>query len=250
MKAMIFAAGLGLRLKPLTDIQPKCLVEVNGRTMLEHVIDRLKMVDVDAVIINIHHFARQIHSFVKQKNSFGLQVEFSYEEELLETGGGLKKASWFFKSDSAAQDEEPFFVHNSDVYSDIDLKAMLDFHRSHRAVATLAVNRHKTSRYLRFDTNQRLVGRENQKTGQEVLLTPGIEFERLSFTGIHVLSPKIFDYMQDQSGRFSIIDTYMKAIQEGALIIGYRADDSFWMDMGSVERLESLRQKLKSDKKM
>lgn len=211
--------------------------------MLEHVINRLKTAGVDAIAINVHHLADQVQSFVAQKKSFGLYVIFSYEAELLDTGGGLKKVQDFFKSGSLVQDTEPFFVHNSDIYSEIDLNAMLAFHKSQKADATLAVNKHKTTRHLRFDRTLRLIGRENEHTGQEVVLVPGGAFERFSFTGIHVLSPHLFDFMQDQSGSFSIIDTYMKAIQEGATIVGYPTEGSFWMDMGSLEKLEVLRQK-------
>jgi len=245
MKAMIFAAGLGLRLRPLTDTLPKCLLQVAGKTLLEHVVDRLKRAGVEAIMINVHHLAHQIQSFVEQKKSFGLRVEFSYEAELLDTGGGLKKVSEFFKSGPL---EEDFFAYNSDVYAEVDLNAMLAFHKSHQADATLAVSRRETSRYLRFDPQLRLVGRENRKTGQEILLVPDISFERLAFAGIHVLSSRIFNFMRTQAGRFSILDTYMEAVRQGATLVGYRIDGSLWADIGSPEKLDALRRQLEGGK--
>src|SRR5882724_4547756 len=138
MKAMILAAGLGTRLRPLTDDRPKALVEVAGRTMLEITLNRLREFGIRDVIVNVHHFADQVVDYLKANHTFEMQIEVSREEDLLDTGGGLKKAAWFFRSDPATQDE-PFLVHNVDVLSTIDLGRMVQFHKENRALATLAV---------------------------------------------------------------------------------------------------------------
>ena len=164
MKAMILAAGLGTRLKPLTDTIPKALVEINGKTLLEHSIDHLKFFGVKDVIINVHHFPGRIISFLKKKKKFGLNIEVSDErDELLDTGGGFKKASWFFK------DGGPFVVRNVDVLSDTNLGAMLEFHKKHKPLATLAVRNRETSRYMLFNERWELIGWTNVSTGERKL---------------------------------------------------------------------------------
>ncbi|HLK05584.1 MAG TPA: nucleotidyltransferase family protein [Candidatus Acidoferrum sp.] len=157
MKAMILAAGLGTRLRPLTDTIPKALVELNGRTLLEITITRLKSFGVAEFIVNVHHHAEKIVSFLESKNNFGVRIELSREDDLLlDTGGGLKKAAWFFLEGNSS---EPFFLHNVDVLSSIDLNQMLDAHKNSGALATLAVQQRKSSRQLLFDENNLLVGR-------------------------------------------------------------------------------------------
>ena len=158
MKAMILAAGLGTRLRPLTDTCPKALVEVSGRTLLEITLSRLISFGVRDVIINVHHFPDMILDYLKARNNFGLHIEISREEQLLDTGGGLKKASWFFLQDSAHADE-PFILHNVDVINTIDLCRMLEFHNEKQSLATLAVQHRESSRQLLFDANLRLCGR-------------------------------------------------------------------------------------------
>ena len=158
MKAMILAAGLGTRLRPLTDTRPKALVEVAGRTLLEITLSRLSSFGIHDVIINVHHFPEMILDYLKAHNNFGLHIEISREEHLLDTGGGLKKASWFFLQDSAHA-EEPFVLHNVDVISTIDLRRMLEFHKEKQALATLAVQHRESSRQLLFDADFRLCGR-------------------------------------------------------------------------------------------
>src|SRR6056297_57245 len=151
MKAMIFAAGIGSRLQPLTWEKPKALVEVGGKTMLEHTILHLKHYGIRSIVINVHHLAGQIRQFVEQNEGFGLDIALSDEtEQLLDTGGGLKKASWFFK------DEEPFIVHNVDVLSNLDLNQLYQYHLRQHALATLAVRQRESSRYLLFDSGNRL----------------------------------------------------------------------------------------------
>ena len=146
MKAMVLAAGLGTRLRPLTDERPKALVEINGRTLLEIALARLREFGVREVIVNVHHFADMVVEYLAAKQNFGMRIEVSREDVLLDTGGGLKKAAWFFLEDGS---EESFLLHNVDVVSDIDLGRMLDFHRSQQALATLAVQERPSSRQLR-----------------------------------------------------------------------------------------------------
>src|ERR1700716_1960189 len=147
MKAMILAAGLGTRLRPLPDNRPKALVELSGRTLLEITLSRLRTFGITEVIINVHHFVDTVINYLKSNNNFGIRIEVSREEVLLDTGGGLKKAAWFFHEDSRRLDE-PFLLHNVDVISTIDLRRMVQFHADHRALATLAVQARETSRYL------------------------------------------------------------------------------------------------------
>jgi len=147
---MILAAGLGKRLRPVTDTIPKALVEVGGRTLLEMAIIHLASSGVKEIIINVHHFAGQIIEYLEKKKNFGLDVTISDEsDQLLDTGGGMKKAAWFFEKG------EPFIVRNVDVISDLDLKTMMDHHLQSGAIATLAVRRRETSRYFLFDPDHR-----------------------------------------------------------------------------------------------
>jgi NDP-sugar pyrophosphorylase family protein len=163
MKAMILAAGLGTRLKPLTDTRPKALVELAGRTLLEITLSRLRTFGIAEAIINVHHFADQVIAYLKSHNNFGMCIEISREEALLDTGGGLKKAAWFFLEAPArpnsSQKDEPFLLHNVDVISNIDLSRMLQFHNENHALATLAVQSRETSRPLLFDDHHQLRGR-------------------------------------------------------------------------------------------
>jgi len=227
MKAMIFAAGLGTRLEHLTKNTPKALVKMGGITLLEQVILKLKQAGVEEIIINIHHFYQQIIDFVA-KNNFGVKIHFSIEaEKLLDTGGGLKKASWFFN------DGKPFFIHNVDVISDINLREMYDFHCNNDVIATLAVRNRITQRYFLFDKNNRLCGRENLKTNECMLLPnspPETELNRLAFSGIHVVSPEIFEFMPLKDV-FSITELYLNIPQKP---LAYQHDYGTWADMGKI----------------
>lgn len=232
MKAMIFAAGLGTRLRPLTNHKPKALVEIKGTPLLELVIRRLIHFGFDDIIINVHHFADQIIAFVKLKNKFGVKIQISDERhQLLETGGGLKYAQSFF------QDSQAFLVCNADIISDLDLKLMYDQHLVNDALATLAVRHRSTSRYLIFDKEtQVLQGWLNTKNGDMKMRRHGADaLQLLAFSGIHIISPSIFDFMPNEE-KFSIIDVYLKAAKTEK-IIAYRHDDSFWLDVGKPESL-------------
>jgi len=239
MKAMVLAAGLGTRLRPLTNDLPKALVEVGGRTLLEITLTRLRDFGVREVIINVHHFAEMVEAYLKAKNNFGLQIEMSREDVLLDTGGGLKKAGHFFYDNSAREDlggEEPFILHNVDVISNIDFKQMLKFHAEKNALATLAVQDRPTSRYLLFDESLQLCGRQAGRDGNPELVRPARAQQPLAFSGIHVISPR-FLRMMTEPGAFSIIDTYVRLAGQGEKIVAFRADKYYWRDLGKPENV-------------
>ena len=232
MKAMIFAAGLGTRLKPFTDHMPKALVPVAGKPMLEHVINKLKTVGVDEIVINVHHFAQQVIDFLKEKDNFGIKIWISDEtDQLLETGGGIKKAAPYF--------DEPFLVHNADILSNVDLKAMYDFHIANDNDATLLVSPRKTVRYLLFNKENRLCGWINKETLQTkpegFVYQPEVQQE-YAFGGIHIISPTLFKYMEGWNGKFSIMDFYLQTCHE-AKLGGYTKEDLQLIDIGKLETL-------------
>lgn len=233
MKAMIFAAGLGTRLKPLTDHMPKALVPVAGKPMLEHVIGKLKAAGFDEIVINVHHFAYQIIDFLKEKDNFGIQIWISDEtEELLDTGGGIKKAAHFF--------DEPFLVHNADILSNVNLRALYEHHLSSGNDATLLVSPRKTVRYLLFDEGNRLCGWVNKDTLQTkpegFIYQPEIQKE-YAFGGIHIISPTLFKYMGDEwTGKFSIMDFYLQTCKK-ARLGGYAKEDLQLIDIGKPDTL-------------
>ncbi len=232
MKAMILAAGLGTRLRPLTNDRPKALVEVAGRTLLEITIARLREFGVREVIVNVHHFAGMIAEYLRGKNNLGMRIEISEEGTLLDTGGGLKKAAWFFREEGPAA--APFILHNVDVISTIDLRQMLDVHTQNQALATLAVQQRQTSRYLLFDGQMRLCGRHLVKEQETELVRPSPQFEELAFSGIHVISPRLLEMMSEE-GAFSIVQAYLRLAGEGERIAAYRADADYWRDLGKPE---------------
>ncbi|MBI5630772.1 MAG: nucleotidyltransferase family protein [Elusimicrobia bacterium] len=228
---MILAAGVGSRMRPLTDSTPKALVPVAGVPMLERVIQRLAGAGVREIIVNVHHLSPQIAAFLKSKDFFGLRIELSLEDKLLDTGGGLKKASWFF------DDGRPFLLHNVDVYSTVDFGELLNAHEKNRALATLSVRERQTSSHLLFDAKGRLRGRESANGSINWAGTPLPGAQRLGFDGIHALSPEIFPLLSE-SGAFSIIKAYLRLAAGGQKIRGFRADAYYWADVGSPEKLE------------
>jgi len=231
MKAMIFAAGLGTRLAPLTKDKPKAMVEVNGVPLLEICIRRLMKYGCTDIIINVHHFAETIIHFLKEKNNFGINITISDERDaLLETGGGLKKAAWFF------DDGQPFLVCNVDVITDMDFGKLYRTHLESWAIATLATRTRETSRYLLFDEENTLQGWKNVKTG-EVRLPTGstADLRPFAFSGIQVMNPAIFDVMR-QTGKFSIIETYLNLVPHHTLK-AYPHDGDMWLDVGKPESL-------------
>jgi NDP-sugar pyrophosphorylase family protein len=248
MKAMILAAGLGTRLRPLTDNRPKALVEINGRTLLEITLSRLRNVGVREVMINVHRFADMILEYLKTKDNFGMTIEVSREDILLDTGGGLKKAAHFFVEDSS-RPKEPFIVHNVDVLSTIDLRRMVQFHTANQALATLAVQDRKTSRYLLFDDQLQLCGRRSGGDQEPELVRSSLvrsfqQAHALAFSGIHVISPRLLA-MMTEDGAFSIITSYLRLAAAGEKILAFRADEYYWRDLGKPENVAQAAQDLK-----
>jgi|ERR1035437_192240 NDP-sugar pyrophosphorylase family protein len=243
MKAMILAAGLGTRLRPLTGDRPKALVEIAGRTMLEIALARLRAVGIREVIVNVHHFADLILEYLKINNNFGMHVEVSREEVLLDTGGGLKKAAHFFLEDSNSL-EEPFILHNVDVISTIDLQRMVQFHVENRVLATLAVQARESSRYLLFDKQFQLCGRRSGRDGAIELVRPSEQLQALAFCGIHIISPRLFAKMTEE-GVFSIIDCYLRLAGREEKILAFRADEYYWCDLGTPDNVRQAGQDLK-----
>jgi MurNAc alpha-1-phosphate uridylyltransferase len=232
MKAMIFAAGLGTRLKPYTGQMPKALVPVAGKPMLEHVILRLKAFGIKDIIINVHHFADQVIEFIHNNDDFDIHIEISHEDEiLLETGGGLKKASWFF------EDGSPFILHNVDVLSNIDFSQMLAYHQTRQALATLAVSERVSSRYFLFNSEMRLCGWKHiGKDETKISFDPGYDPKGYAFSGIHIIDPKIFKKIREK-GRFSLVDVYLRLASEFP-IYGFTHSSRDWIDMGRPDDLE------------
>jgi NDP-sugar pyrophosphorylase family protein len=258
MKAMILSAGLGTRLRPLTDSRPKALVEISGRTLLEINLTRLRTFGIHEVILNVHHFSDMVVNYLRAHNNFGMRIEISREEILLDTGGGLKQASWFFLEDQSNLDE-PFLLHNVDVVSTIDFATMLQFHKDQHALATLAVQSRDSSRQLLFDNNLQLSGRRKSRDEQPEIvrgplsnspregttsvvpeydpergaLAPEVptELEPLAFSGIHLISPRLLPLITE-TGIFSIIDTYLRLAAQHQKILAFRSDQYYWRDLG------------------
>lgn len=257
MKALIFAAGLGTRLRPLTNDRPKALVELNGVTLLEVAIRRLVTAGCRELIVNVHHFAEQVMEFLEKNDQFGIRVAISDErEQLLDTGGGLKKVAWFF------DDGQPFLVCNADVLTDMDLTHFYQHHLGSGALATLAVRQRSTSRYLLFDERMRLSGWRNAKTGEEKMVIgniplvagnylpsypiPQTSYFQYAFSGLHAISPAIFDWMPDEEV-FSIIDVYLNAASSGH-VFGFDHSNDEWLDVGKPESLAPAAEFLKKNR--
>ena len=249
MKAMILAAGLGTRLRPLTDDRPKALVEVAGRTMLEITLARLRSFGIHDVIVNVHHFADLVLQYLKARNNFGMRIAVSQEDVLLDTGGALKKAAYFFSGNSE-QSTEPFILHNVDVISTIDIGRMVQFHIENQALATLAVQDRKTSRYLLFDQQLQLCGRQSGRDQKPELVrsSPGLsaKVQALAFSGIHVISPRFLAMMRED-GVFSIITSYLRLAAQGEKIMAFRMDEYYWRDLGKPENVRQAAQDLEQN---
>lgn len=235
MKAMIFAAGLGTRLKPMTNSMPKALVPILGKPLLEHVIEKLKQEGVDEILINIHHFGEQIIKFVELKNDFGIKIDFSDERDrLLDTGGAIKKAGWFF------EEGEHILIHNVDILSNIDIAAVYKQHIRNKALATLVVSDRQTSRYLLFDEEDNLKGWINEKTSEVKSplkdFNPSI-YKKLAFSGIQIISADALKEMKTFPNRFSIIDFYLYVCNK-ANLKAYLSGDNSMMDVGKLDSLK------------
>ncbi len=241
MKAMVLAAGLGTRLRPLTDDRPKALVEVAGRTLLEIALDRLREFGIRDVIVNVHHFADRMIEYLAAHDNFGMNIAISREDVLLDTGGGLKKAAWFFEDEG----DEAFLLHNVDVVSTIDLARMVESHERSGALATLAVQQRDSSRFLLFDREQRLFGRRIGE--QDEIARASDDTQALAFCGIHVISPRMLAMMRED-GIFSIIDSYLELAARDETIGAFRADGYYWRDLGKPEEIAQAAEDVKQNK--
>ena len=250
MQAMIFAAGLGTRLKPLTDRIPKALVSVGGEPLLKRVIFQLKDAGFTRIVVNVHHFSNQIIDYLRDNNSFGMDIRISDEsEKLLETGGGIKKA-W-----SLFDQTEPILIHNVDILSNVDLKKFYQMESKEllgdasdsesvkedaSLAARLLVSERKTKRYLLFDDTMRLVGWTNIETGEVKSPYPGLnpkDYKMYAFSGIHMVAPSLFPLMEDEPDKFPIMDFYLKHCDK-VRIEGYVKNDLKLMDVGKQETLK------------
>jgi NDP-sugar pyrophosphorylase family protein len=231
MKAMIFAAGIGTRLRPLTDNCPKALIPVGGHPMLKIVIEQLKHYGFDEIILNVHYLGEQIKDFLRKQNNFGIRIEISDEtNEILETGGGLWKAREFF------DDGKPFLVCNADVFTNIDLQKFYKQHNENNSIATLAVRKRYSSRFLLFDDRDILCGWKNVKTDEVKLpRIPRKQTHQFAFSGYHIISPEIFK-TNNREGQFSMVDWYLDICNDH-MIKAFHHDDDVWIDIGSAEEL-------------
>lgn len=240
MKGMIFAAGIGSRLAPLTDHTPKALIEVGGCPMIERVILKLKAIGVNDLVINVHHHAHQIVQFLNENSNFGMTINVSDEsDELLDTGGGIRKALHWLRGD------EYVIVHNADIYTDVNLSQLIADHNRSEADVTLLVSERDTSRYLMFDDSGRMRGWHNTVTGEyKPDAIAGLSLIPYAFGGIHVLSPSALDALGDyrsESPKFSIIPFYIHEC-EHLNIRGYRQQSPYyWYDIGRLSTLEQAR---------
>lgn len=232
MKAMIFAAGLGTRLRPLTNDRPKALIRVGGLTMLEIAIRKLINAGVDQIAINLHHYGQMIRDYLREHDDFGAVVRFSDESELLlDTGGGLKHAAPLLMGD------EPFFVYNVDILTSLDLRSLWAAHMKTRPLATLAVKERPGSRFFLFDENARLCGWKNVDTGEEKISFANAANYPAAFSGIHVIEPRIFSLMTE-TGAFSIVDAYLR-LAAVETIKGFNHDGDLWFDLGKPEKIKT-----------
>lgn len=242
MNAFIFAAGLGTRLKPLTDTMPKALVPVGGKPLLYHVIEKLKSAGIKKIVINIHHFGEMIIEYVKENNNFGIEIVFSDERQmLLETGGAIKHAVDLLG-------DEPFLIHNVDILSNVDIKALINAHTESNSAATLLVSKRNSTRALLFSSDGNLTAWTNKTTGEVKTPYSDIEISNLNefaFSGIHIFTPRLFKYFGAYPEKFSIIDFYLNTCKEEN-IKAYTQDGLQLLDVGKLDSLEKAEEYVKS----
>ncbi len=242
-QAMIFAAGLGTRLKPLTDTMPKALVRVGGQPLLWHVVTKLKASGFERIVVNVHHFADQITRYIEEQGSFDIDIRISDETAcLLETGGGIRKALPLFDPSS------PILIHNVDILSNTDLKELYDDALLSATDALLLVSRRTTKRYLLFDEEYILDGWTNVETGEVRSPYKGLDItglRQLAFSGIHVLCPHVFPLFAEMPERFGIIDFYLKYCHQYAFI-GKESKDLRLIDVGKLDSLDKAEEFVKS----
>jgi NDP-sugar pyrophosphorylase family protein len=242
MNAFIFAAGLGTRLKPLTDTMPKALVPVGGKPLLAHVIEKLKAAGCKKIVINIHHFGEMIIDYVKSQNNFGIEILFSDERQmLLETGGAIKHAVDLLG-------DEPFLIHNVDILSNVDLKALIAAHSEADSAATLLVSKRNSTRALLFSPEGNLTAWTNKTTGEVKSPYKSVDIatlEEFAFSGIHIFSPRLFKYFGAYPEKFSIIDFYLNSCKDEN-IKAYTQDGLNLLDVGKLDSLERAEEFVKS----
>ena len=242
MNAFIFAAGLGTRLKPLTDTMPKALVPVAGKPLLAHVVEKLKKAGCKKIVINIHHFGDMIIDYVKSQNNFGIDIVFSDERQmLLETGGAIKHAVELLGN-------EPFLIHNVDILSNVDIKALWEEHLNSGSAATLLVSKRSSSRALLFNSEGNLTAWTNKNTGEIKTPYENVEIARLeefAFSGIHVFSPQLFKYFGEYPEKFSIIDFYLNTCKDEE-IKAYTQEGLQLLDVGKLDSLEKAEEFVRS----
>lgn len=228
---MVFAAGLGTRLRPYTNDRPKALVEVQGKTLLEIVLCRLQSFGVEEVVVNVHHFADKVIDHLQEHNNFGLQIHISDERDLLlDTGGGLKKAAHLLA-------DAPFLIHNVDILSNLDLEQLYASHRPGVHLSTLAVRQRATSRYLEFTPEGDLCGWRNVKTGERKISRAETTVLDWAYSGIAVIDPALFGFFPENKEVFSIIDVWLAAAEKG-IIRNFPHDSTKWLDVGKPAALE------------
>ncbi|MDR2009736.1 MAG: NTP transferase domain-containing protein [Bacteroidales bacterium] len=238
MKAMIFAAGYGTRLAPLTDNKPKALVNIAGKPMLQMQIEHLKSFGFNYIVINVHHFSDQIINFINS-NDFGVEIQISDETNLLlNTGGGLKNVKKFFN------EGDTFLLHNVDIYSEIDLKEMYNFHLKTCNIATLAVKHRESTNYLLFDETDRLCGWRSYKTNSEIISIEKTTYNEMAFSGIYVFNYNIFDAIQKE-GSFPIIPELLN-ISKNDRIGAYNHDNKYMLDLGKPEAIKKCEELINS----
>lgn len=230
MKAMILAAGKGTRLRPITDTVPKALVPIKDIPILEHNIKKLIGFGFNEIIINTHYLGGQIIDFLKLKNNFGIHIEVSEEKEtLMDTGGGLKQAAWFFN------DNQPFLLHNADVLTDLDIGQMMKQHHQQCNLVTLFMQDRKSSRKLQFNKAGELLGWLDKKTEERKVAKSGVCEYELAFSCVHIINPSIFPLIEE-SGVFSIIDLYLR-LAKTERIGFFNPSNTFFLDIGTPEQL-------------
>lgn len=248
MKGMIFAAGLGTRLAPLTDTCPKALIDVGGKPMLQRVIERLRGAGVSDIVVNVHHHARQMMEYI-DTHDFGVHVAVSDEsDELLDTGGGVVKAAAMLRGD------EPVMLYNADIYSNFDIAEMLDRHVQSRADVTLLTDERDTSRYLLFDNNGRMTGWRNVSTGETrspLAAAVTCSSRQLAFGGVHIINPCVLDRLAEYrpEGKFSITPFYIDSCAD-LDIRAYKPSAPYrWIDIGRPASLARAREMAVGDEK-
>lgn len=228
MKAMIFSAGLGTRFKPWTNNNPKALALVNGKSLLQHNIQYLQQYGITDVVVNVHHFAEQIVTAIKNNNGWGSNIVVSDEtNEVLETGGGLLNAKHLLEG------KEPFLTLNVDILTNLNIDKLLSFHQRHKPLISFGISDRNTSRYFLFDETHRLCGWRNSTTGEEKISIAAPVLEQKAYSCVAVFEPAIFSLIR-QKGKFSLTETYLD-LADDHLILGYQHAGDKWIDVGKTE---------------